>query len=73
MSFHYPASREALVLDSVSLEAPPGSIVALVGASGAGKSTIARLIERFYDPTSEGFETLGPVRPLAGRGCHDRK
>ena len=52
VSFHYPASREALVLDSVSLEAPPGSIVALVGASGAGKSTIARLIERFYDPTS---------------------
>ena len=52
VSFHYPASREALVLDGVSLDAPPGSIVALVGASGAGKSTIARLVERFYDPTA---------------------
>ena len=51
VSFHYPASAETRVLSGVSLDAPPGSIVALVGASGAGKSTIARLIERFYDPT----------------------
>jgi ABC-type multidrug transport system fused ATPase/permease subunit len=41
-----------LALDDVSLEIPPGMTVALVGATGAGKSTMAKLIARFYDPTS---------------------
>ncbi len=52
-----PAAAEAeaekvLALDHVSLEIPPGQTVALVGATGAGKSTMAKLIARFYDPTS---------------------
>jgi ABC-type multidrug transport system fused ATPase/permease subunit len=42
----------ALALDRVSLRIPPGQTVALVGATGAGKSTMAKLIARFYDPTS---------------------
>lgn len=50
VSFGYPASGGAQVLRAFELHAPPGSVVALVGASGAGKSTVARLIERFYDP-----------------------
>jgi ATP-binding cassette subfamily B protein len=41
-----------LALDHVSLDIPPGQTVALVGATGAGKSTMAKLIARFYDPTS---------------------
>ncbi len=43
---------EVLALDHVSLQIPPGQTVALVGATGAGKSTMAKLIARFYDPTS---------------------
>jgi ABC-type multidrug transport system fused ATPase/permease subunit len=46
------ASEEtALALDHVSLDIPPGQTVALVGATGAGKSTMAKLLARFYDPT----------------------
>jgi ABC-type multidrug transport system fused ATPase/permease subunit len=39
-------------LEHVSLDIPPGQTVALVGATGAGKSTMAKLVARFYDPTS---------------------
>jgi ABC-type multidrug transport system fused ATPase/permease subunit len=47
-----PAIEQVLALDHVSLHIPPGQTVALVGATGAGKSTMAKLIARFYDPTS---------------------
>jgi ATP-binding cassette subfamily B protein len=40
-----------LALDDIDLEIPPGQTVALVGATGAGKSTMAKLVARFYDPT----------------------
>ncbi|HEX4837362.1 MAG TPA: ABC transporter ATP-binding protein [Solirubrobacteraceae bacterium] len=43
---------EVLALDRVSLHIPPGQTVALVGATGAGKSTFAKLAARFYDPTA---------------------
>ncbi len=39
------------VLHSIDLHVPPGQTVALVGATGAGKSTLAKLVARFYDPT----------------------
>ncbi len=41
----------ALALDGISLHVPAGETVALVGATGAGKSTMAKLVARFYDPT----------------------
>jgi ABC-type multidrug transport system fused ATPase/permease subunit len=41
---------DALALDKVSLDVPPGQTLALVGATGAGKSTLAKLVARFYDP-----------------------
>jgi ABC-type multidrug transport system fused ATPase/permease subunit len=41
---------DALALDQVSLVVPPGQTLALVGATGAGKSTLAKLVARFYDP-----------------------
>jgi ATP-binding cassette subfamily B protein len=45
------AGGEVRALDHVSLHVPPGQTVALVGATGAGKSTMAKLVARFYDPT----------------------
>jgi thiol reductant ABC exporter CydD subunit len=48
--YEYPG-RPGVVLQDVDLELAPGTITALVGASGSGKSTIARLLLRFADPT----------------------
>ncbi len=50
VSFTYPGRRTTL--ESISFEALPGQIVALLGATGSGKSTITSLIPRFYDATS---------------------
>jgi ATP-binding cassette subfamily B protein len=44
-------SAERLALEHIDLHIPPGQTVALVGATGAGKSTFAKLAARFYDPT----------------------
>ncbi|XP_078008925.1 mitochondrial potassium channel ATP-binding subunit isoform X2 [Phascolarctos cinereus] len=51
VSFSYPCRPGFTVLKNFSLTLPPGKIVALVGQSGGGKSTVASLLERFYDPT----------------------
>ncbi|EGD74247.1 ABC transporter B family protein [Salpingoeca rosetta] len=50
VNFRYPSRPDTLVLDDASLRVPTGSVVALVGPSGGGKSTIVSLLERFYDP-----------------------
>ena len=48
-SFKYPTRPEQTILNQLNLHVPGGKVVALVGASGGGKSTIASLLERFYD------------------------
>jgi ATP-binding cassette, subfamily C, bacterial CydD len=57
VSFAYP-SRPELVLDELDLELLPGETVALVGASGTGKSTVASLLLRFAEPIA-GRVTVG--------------
>ena len=64
VTFAYPARSETAALDDVSLTVNPGETVALVGPSGAGKTTIIQLLLRFYDPQS------GAIR-LDGRDLRD--
>ncbi|HEY2141551.1 MAG TPA: ABC transporter ATP-binding protein [Solirubrobacteraceae bacterium] len=60
-------AKQALALDRVDLRIPPGQTVALVGATGAGKSTMAKLVARFYDPTSGAVLVDGhDLREVAG-------
>ncbi len=51
VSFHY-SDDPTLVLDGIDLDVTPGQTVALVGETGAGKTTIVKLLTRFHDPTS---------------------
>eukprot|EP00051_Salpingoeca_urceolata_P032495 m.497508 g.497508 ORF g.497508 m.497508 type:complete len:769 (-) comp51365_c0_seq1:88-2394(-) len=51
VTFRYPARPEATVLADFNLTVHSGEVVALVGRSGGGKSTIVSLLERLYDPT----------------------
>src|SRR5690606_11446881 len=58
VTFTYPGA-EVASLRHVSLVAQPGQVVALVGPSGAGKTTLCNLVARFYDPTSGSISLDG--------------
>ncbi|NCG23607.1 MAG: ATP-binding cassette domain-containing protein [Actinobacteria bacterium] len=63
--FTYPAGEGDAVLDGLSFTIEPGETIALVGATGSGKSTIARLLPRFYDVDSGSVRVDGhDVRTL---------
>ncbi len=49
VDFHYPSRTDRAALAGFTLALKPGEVVALVGASGAGKSTVFQLLQRFYD------------------------
>jgi ABC-type multidrug transport system fused ATPase/permease subunit len=60
VTFSYStAEGTKTALEDVTLHVPPGQTVALVGATGAGKSTLAKLAARFYDPTSGAVRVDG--------------
>ena len=52
VTFRYPARPDTSALEGFSLTVAPGEMVALVGPSGAGKTTVLQLLLRFYDPQS---------------------
>lgn len=65
VTFHYPTRPEANILDDLSFEARPGEVVAIVGPSGAGKTTIFALLQRFYDPQKGTISIDGVALPTA--------
>ncbi|MGY3689499.1 ABC transporter ATP-binding protein/permease [Vibrio coralliilyticus] len=60
VTFHYPSRPEHAAIEHLALKAEEGKVLALVGPSGAGKTTLFELLQRFYDPQS-GQVTLGGV------------
>ncbi|WP_425046276.1 ABC transporter transmembrane domain-containing protein [Primorskyibacter sp. S87] len=60
VTFRYPSRPDQLALDGFDLTVQPGETVAFVGPSGAGKTTVIQMIQRFYDP-DEGRVTLDGV------------
>jgi ATP-binding cassette subfamily B multidrug efflux pump len=57
VSFHYNGNSDESVLENINLVVEPGETVAILGATGAGKSTLINLVPRFYD-TSAGHITI---------------
>lgn len=59
VSFAYPSRPDRQALDAVSLAVKPGETVAFVGPSGAGKTTVMQMIQRFYDPQEGAIKLDG--------------
>jgi ABC-type multidrug transport system fused ATPase/permease subunit len=54
VKFAYPTRQDVQIMKGLSIDFPPGTVTALVGPSGHGKSTLASLLERLYDLPSDG-------------------
>jgi ATP-binding cassette, subfamily B, bacterial len=72
VTFHYPSRPDAAALEGINLTIHPGETVAVVGPSGAGKTTIMQLMLRFYDPEQgrillDGVDLAAMSRPAFRR------
>ncbi len=66
ISFYYPSRLQTAALSDISLEIPSGETIALVGPSGAGKTTLFQLLLRFYDVTAGSISINGQdIRKLS--------
>ena len=66
VEFRYPSRPDVSALDGISVDIQAGETVALVGPSGAGKTTIIQMLQRFYDPQSGQVQLDGmPLKGLA--------
>jgi ATP-binding cassette subfamily B protein len=73
VSFHYDQSTDGLVLKDIDLRVEGGKTVAILGATGSGKSTLVNLIPRFYDVTSGKVTVNGvDIRQVQRRMLLDR-
>lgn len=80
VSFKYPDEADKLVIENISFKVSPGEKIALVGPTGAGKTTIINLLSRFYDPIEgkvliDGFDiknvSLSSLRKQIGLMTQD--
>ncbi|USF95590.1 ABC transporter ATP-binding protein [Latilactobacillus sakei] len=71
VSFRYPENDHD-TLNDISFEINAGEMIGIVGATGAGKSTMAQLIPRLFDPTKGGIRIGGvPIKELNEHNLHD--
>ncbi len=71
VTFHYEDDLSTKILDEITFQLEPGKVLGVLGRTGSGKSTLTRLILRFYDPTSGTIRVGSPNSSLNGGQMHD--